>query len=216
MLREDIQDQHGPINHLDVQRLFQGDHLAGAELTIADHGIGTGFGDDSLDLFDLAAADVRSGVWLIPLLIKRVHDLRTSGFRQCLQLRESRLNLRHGAFGPHAHEHHLFQAELAVLHVIAIGLLIRVRVHATGQAPQARAGFQIQLAHRGRVIGVLGGVFGRAARLVFGSVFCHVYIVNSVVIRKLFSVAIIVVFCHYLQSNTLTCGKLNFRLFALR
>ena len=64
---------------------------------------------------DLAAADERRRVGLLPALVDRVEHLRAGGLGEQRELGHGVLGVLDGALGPHADEHDALEPELAVL-----------------------------------------------------------------------------------------------------
>ena len=71
--------------------------------------------DDLGDALDLAAADVRRGVGLLPALVDRVEHLGAGGLGEQRELGHRVLGVLDGALGPDADEDDPLQPELAVL-----------------------------------------------------------------------------------------------------
>lgn len=115
MLGEDVEDQGGPVDHLDLDDVFQVDQLAGAELTVADDGVGPGFENDVTQLQRLARTDVGGRVGLVTPLEHGVEHLGTGCLGQCRELREGDLRVVDGPRCPDTDEHHTLQAQLPVL-----------------------------------------------------------------------------------------------------
>ncbi len=115
VLGEDVQDQGGAVDHLDLDDVLQVDELAGAQLTVADHGVGAGLDDDVPQLLRLARADVRGRVRLVAALDDTVQDEGARGLGEGGEFGQRVLGVVHGAGGPHPDEHDALQAELPVL-----------------------------------------------------------------------------------------------------
>ncbi len=79
VLGEDVQDQGGPVDHLDLELVLQLPKLAGRELTVADDGVRPGGGDDVAQLADLARADVSAWVGAVAALDDGLQHLRAGG-----------------------------------------------------------------------------------------------------------------------------------------
>ena len=89
MLREDIQDQRGAIQHLDVLVADSALELAllrRRELLIEDHDLRAGIGPQRHQFLDLARADQGSGVRAIQLLLQHANHLKAGCFRKPFQL----------------------------------------------------------------------------------------------------------------------------------
>src|SRR4029453_11093270 len=65
MQREDVEDQGGPIDHLDLQSLLEAAELPRRELVVEDHRLGPGAVHRVVHLVDLALADERGGGWVL-------------------------------------------------------------------------------------------------------------------------------------------------------
>jgi hypothetical protein len=115
VLGEDVEDQRGAVHDLDLGAVLQVPQLAGCELAVADDRVGAGGVGDVAQLVDLAAADVGGRVGLRATLHERVEHLGAGCLGEQLELGERVLGVLGRAFGPHAHEHHALEPQLAVL-----------------------------------------------------------------------------------------------------
>lgn len=115
MLGEDVEDQGGPVDHLDLDDILKMDQLARGELTVTHHGVRPGFEHDVPQLQGLARADVRGRVGLVAALDDAVEHHRTGGLGEGGELGERVLRLLDRARGPDTDEHHPLQTELSVL-----------------------------------------------------------------------------------------------------
>ena len=86
MLGEDVQDQGGAVDDLDVHRLLQRQELAAGQLTVADDGVRARGGYDVLEDVDLPGADIGRCIGLVPTLDQGIAHLGTGGFRELGQL----------------------------------------------------------------------------------------------------------------------------------
>jgi len=66
--REDVEDHFGAVDHLDLEVLLEVARLGGAQVVVEDDHVGLLGLDERLELLDLARADVRRDVDLVPLL----------------------------------------------------------------------------------------------------------------------------------------------------
>ena len=66
--REDVEDDLGPVDDLDLERPFEVPRLPGAQVVVEDHQVGLIGGDEFLQFLDLAGADVGRDVHLLALL----------------------------------------------------------------------------------------------------------------------------------------------------
>ena len=156
VLGEDVEDQRGPVDDLDLEPVLEVPQLAGRELTVADDGVGAGRPDDLADRLDLAAADVRRRVGALPALVDRLEHLRAGGLGEQRELGHGVLGVLRRALGPDAHEHHPLQSQLAVLD---LGDVLELGAQA-GHAAQLVALGELHRADR-RLLGVgLVGVPG--------------------------------------------------------
>ncbi len=75
MLGEDVQDQRGPVDHLDLDDAFQLAQLPRSQLTVADHRVGAGRGDEVGQFGGLARAYVGGSVGAAAALGEAVKHL---------------------------------------------------------------------------------------------------------------------------------------------
>ncbi len=115
VLGEDVQDQGGPVDHLDLDDAFQAAQLARGELAVADHGVGTGRGHDVGQLAGLARTHVGSRVDPAAPLDETVEDLGAGRFRQPAQLPHRVLRAGQAALGPHPDQHDPLEPKCPVL-----------------------------------------------------------------------------------------------------
>lgn len=88
VLGEDVEDQGGPVDHLDLDDVLEVDELAGAELTVAHDGVRSGLEHDVTQLLGLARADVRRRVRLVAALDDAVEHERARCLGEGGELRE--------------------------------------------------------------------------------------------------------------------------------
>jgi hypothetical protein len=115
VLGEDVEDEGGPVDDLDLDDLLELTQLAGRELTVADDRVGAGGPHDVAELVGLAGADVRRRVRLVAALDHALEHLRTRGLGQGGELGERVLGVTQRPAGPHADEDDALQPQLAVL-----------------------------------------------------------------------------------------------------
>ena len=161
VLGEDVQDQRGPVDDLDLELLLQLAQLPGRELAVGDDGVGAGGLHRLAQLGDLARAHEGARVGVLAPLDEPVEDLGACGLGQAGQLDQRGVGLTGGALGPHADEHHAFEAQLPVLDLGDVGELGR-RAREPRNAPQGRALLEVERTPGG----FLGGRVGRDVRAV--------------------------------------------------
>ena len=115
MLGEDVEDQPGAVDRLDLELVLEVAQLAGRQVAVEDHRVGAGGLHDLTQPVDLARPDVRRGVRLGAALVDRVEHLRAGRLGEQRQLGHRVLGVGHGAVGPHADEDDPLEAQLAVL-----------------------------------------------------------------------------------------------------
>ena len=92
VLGEDVEDQPGAVDRLDLELVLEVAQLAGRQVAVEDHRVGAGGLDDLEEALDLAATDEGRGVGRLTTLVDRVEDLGAGG------LGEQR-ELGHGVLG---------------------------------------------------------------------------------------------------------------------
>src|SRR4051794_19947989 len=115
VLGEDVEDQRGAVDGLDLELVLEVAQLARRELAVEDHRVGAGGADDLAEALDLAAADVRRGVGLVAALVDRVEQLGAGRLRQRGELGHGVLGVLDRPLGPDADQDDPLQPELAVL-----------------------------------------------------------------------------------------------------
>src|SRR4051812_21388382 len=115
VLGEDVEDQRGAVDDLDLEAVLEVPQLARRQLAVGDDGVGAGGLDDLPQAIDLAAADEGGRIGPLTALVDRVEDLRAGGLGEQRELRHGVLGVLDRALGPHAHEHDALEAQLAVL-----------------------------------------------------------------------------------------------------
>ncbi|CKS70932.1 Uncharacterised protein [Mycobacterium tuberculosis] len=125
MLGKDVEDQRGAVNNLNLHSLFQGGQLRRRQFAVADDGVGAGRHDHFAEFGRFARADVGRRVGLVATLDESFEHLGAGGFGQCRQLGQACPVVSRAALGPHSHQHHPLQAQLAVLHLGDVGKLGR-------------------------------------------------------------------------------------------
>ena len=130
VLGEDVQDQRGAVDHLDLQLLLQVAQLAGRQLAVADHRVGAGAVDQFGQLDDLARADVGRRVGAVAALDHRVQHHRAGGLGEPGELGHRLLGFVGRRARPDADEHDPFELELPVLDLGDVGELGGQALHA--------------------------------------------------------------------------------------
>ncbi len=115
VLGENVQDQRGPVDDLDLDDVLQLAQLAGSQFTVADNGVGADGGNDLAQFPCLAGTDVRGRVGGVASLDECVQDDRAGRVRKGRELGHGGRDVRCGPGGPHADEDDPFQPELPVL-----------------------------------------------------------------------------------------------------
>ena len=105
--REDVEDQLGAVDHLDVERLLEVPHLRRRQIVVEDHEIGLALRGLALDLLELPLADEGGGVDAAAALDHAVDHLGAGGVGEQRQLLEravpaSRRRWRRGRPGARA------------------------------------------------------------------------------------------------------------------
>ena len=141
VLGEDVQNQRGPVDHLDLGLLLQGAQLARGQLAVADHRVGTGVDHHVAQLGHLAATDERGGVRPPAPLDQPFEHLRAGGLGERGELDQGVLRVRGAALGPHPDQDHPFEAQLAVFDLGDVGEF----GGQAGDAPQGVPLFQFKI-----------------------------------------------------------------------
>ena len=115
MLGEDVQDQRRAVDDLDLDHLLQRVELRRAQFAVADHGVGSGRGDDLTQLLSLAGTDIGRRVGFVATLDDALQDLRAGGLGQRGEFSQAGVGVGGGSLHPHPDQHHAFQPQLAVL-----------------------------------------------------------------------------------------------------
>ena len=121
VLGENVQDQRGAVDDLDLDHLLQRVQLRRAQFAVADDRVRAG-GDDDLAQFDgFTGADVGGRIRFVAALDDPFENLRAGGLGQGRELGEAGVGIGGAALGPHPDEHHALKPELAVLDLRDIG-----------------------------------------------------------------------------------------------
>ena len=113
--REDVEDEGGPVDDLDLDLVLQIAELSRAQLAVADHGVGPGRHHDLPELVDLPAPDERRRIGSLPALHQAVQDLGSGGLGEQPQLGQRVGGVGLGAVRPDPHQDHALQTQAAVL-----------------------------------------------------------------------------------------------------
>ena len=114
VLSEDVEDEPGAIDDLDLDDVLQVAQLPRAQLAIADDRVSACQHDEFAEFARFARPDVRRRIGPITPLDDAIEDQCPRGLREGGQLAQAALRLLGGALGPHSDEHDLLQAHLAV------------------------------------------------------------------------------------------------------
>ena len=125
VLGEDVQDQRGPVDHLDLELVLQVAQLRGGQLAVGDHRVGAERRDQVAQVGHLAGTDEGRRVRLLPPLDHAVQHLGTGGLGEQLQLGQRVLRVLGAALGPDADQQHPLEQQLAVLDLADVGQLGR-------------------------------------------------------------------------------------------
>ena len=123
VLGEDVEDQRGAVDDLDLGALLQVAQLRRGQLTVTDDRVGAGGEHHRAKIVDLAAADVRGRVGSGTTLDEPFEHLRTGGLGQRGELGQRVFRVGDGAFGPDAHQDDPLQPQLAVFDLGDVGEL---------------------------------------------------------------------------------------------
>ena len=115
VLGEDVEDQRGPVDDLDLDDVLEGAALAEGELAVADDCVGSLRNDDVTQLERLALAEVGRRVRPLATLDEPGEDRRSGGLGQGGELAERVLGVLGRALGPDTSEDDALEAELSVL-----------------------------------------------------------------------------------------------------
>ena len=121
VLGEDIQDQRGAVDDLDLHHFLQCVQLRRAELAIADHRVGTGRGDDVAQLDGLTGADIGCRIGFVAPLNDALQDFRAGGLGQGGKFGKAGVGVGGGSVHPHPHQDHTFQPQLPVFDLGDVG-----------------------------------------------------------------------------------------------
>ena len=141
VLREDVEDQGGAVDDLDLDPVLQVAQLRRFEFAVADDGVRPGHLDDLCDLLDLAAADVGGGVGMRAALHEGLEHLGACRLGEQFELGHRVVDVLLGSARPDADEHDAFESELAVLDLRDV---LEFGAHA-GDAPQRMARGEVDL-----------------------------------------------------------------------
>ena len=115
VLGEDIQDQRGPVDDLDLDHALQPAQLARGQLAVADHGVGADRHHDVRQLAGLARAHVGGRVDPSAPLDEAVEHLGARRFCQPAQLAQRVHRAGQAALGPYPDQHDPLKPQRPVL-----------------------------------------------------------------------------------------------------
>jgi hypothetical protein len=115
VLGEDVEDQRGAVDDLDLDDVLEGAALARGELGVTDDRVGALGDDDVAQLGGLALAEVGRGVGLAAPLDQAGEHLGPGRLGEGGQLAHRVLGVLGGALGPHRGQDDPLEAQLAVL-----------------------------------------------------------------------------------------------------
>ena len=123
VLGEDVQDQRGPVDHLDLDDVLERTTLGWRELTVHDHGVRPRVRDQVGELGGLARAQVGTRVRVGAALQQPVEHLRARRLGQRGELAQRHLGLGGVAARLEPDQHDPLQAQLPVLDLGDVGEL---------------------------------------------------------------------------------------------
>ena len=115
VLAEDVEDDGGAVDHLDLHRILERAPLARSELRVGDDGVRAQRGHDIRELLHLAAPEVGARVRMRAPLQQAVEHDGAGGLGEGRELAQRVLGLLDGAARVHADEHDVLEAQLPVL-----------------------------------------------------------------------------------------------------
>ena len=117
MLGEDIEDDRGSVNYLDLDRVFKCTPLAGCELGVGNNSVCAFCADDGGKFFYFSASEIRRWVGVGLALQQPVKHLRSSGLTQRRKLLQGifRIGLLPTRVNPD--DHNLFESNLTVFNL---------------------------------------------------------------------------------------------------
>ncbi len=115
VLGEDVEDERGAVDDLDLDDVLERASLAGRQLAVGDDGVGTLGDDDLLQFLGLALAEPGAGVGSQPALHDAGEHLGTGRLGERGELAQRVLRVLGVALAPDAGEDDLLQAQLAIL-----------------------------------------------------------------------------------------------------
>ena len=115
VLAEDVEDDRGPVDDLDLHDIFERAPLAGRKLGVGDDGIGADGGDKVAQLRRLAAPDVGRRIGMRAPLQHAVEDDRTGRLGERSELAQAVLGILLRALRIDADEHDVLEPQLPIL-----------------------------------------------------------------------------------------------------
>jgi hypothetical protein len=115
VLGEDVEDQRGAVDDLDLDDVLQGAPLGGRQLGVADDGVGALGDDDVAQFLGLARAQPGAGVRALAALDQTGEHRGAGRLGECGQFAQGVLGVLRTPLGPHAGQDDAFEPQLAVL-----------------------------------------------------------------------------------------------------
>jgi hypothetical protein len=112
VLREDVEDQLAPIDHLSLGDLLNVADLARREVVVENDRLGIGRVADALKLIDLALAHEHGGFRAVPALFKLGNNQRPRLLRQGAEFAEGIRRVVVGVWEPNRRKNRAFRLDL--------------------------------------------------------------------------------------------------------
>ena len=120
MAGENVEDERGAVDDLDLDDVLERAPLRRGELGVGDHGVRLERGDEIGKLMRLSRPQIRCRVRERAPLDQAVEDLRARGLRQCGELAQGFLGLARAALAPQADEDDPLEANLPIFDIDAL------------------------------------------------------------------------------------------------
>ena len=115
MLSEDVQNQRGSVNNLDLDNIFQAAPLGGGKITINNDCVCAIRSNKLSQFTSFTRPQISCGIRMRTFLDDTVEDLRTGCFSKRCQLTQRVLCFFFSSRGTQPYKHDLFKTDLAVL-----------------------------------------------------------------------------------------------------